>query len=300
MKKIIALLMTLALVISAIALPALAEGDNNTVDEVTTATRETGRGGPGGQQPPAMPGNGQQGGPNGQQPPEMPGNGQNNQGGPNGQQPPEMPGNGQNDMNGQQPPEMPGNNQSSQDSQNAPAMPGSDENSQNDQNDQNSQDSQNGQKPEGGPGNGQQGGKKQPKGKPGQKGEAGQQAPGGEPEKRLDFEQLVKDNVISQEVCDAILTYMKEHAPQDQPQGAAPGGENQTKNQQGGNVPAQGSEPPAKPEGDQNAPGSMEEQLLKDLLDNSVITQEIYDLLLSMLTTETTADTTAETAAAGA
>jgi hypothetical protein len=312
MKKIIALLMTLALVVSAVALPALAEGDNDTVDQVTTATKQTGRGGPGGQQPPQMPGNGQQGGPNGQQPPQMPGNGQNNQGGPNGQQPPEMPGNGQNNQggpngqqppempgngqnnqggpNGQQPPEMPGNGQNSQDSQDgqdsqeAPEMPGSDQNGQNDQN------GPNGQKPEGGPGNGKQGGKKQPMGRP------GQQAPGSEPEKRLDFEQLVKDSVITQEICDAILNYMKEHAPQDQ-QGTAPAAEDQAQDQQSGNAPVQGSEPPAKPEGDQNAPGGMEEQLLKELLDNSVITQEIYDQLLGMLTTT---ETTAETEAAGA
>ena len=252
MKKIIALLMTLALVVSAVALPALAEGDNDTVDQVTTATKQTGRGGPGGQQPPQMPGNGQQGGPNGQQPPEMPGNGQNNQGGPNGQQPPEMPGNGQNNQD----------SQDGQDSQEAPEMPGSDQNGQNDQN------GPNGQKPEGGPGNGKQGGKKQPMGRP------GQQAPGSEPEKRLDFEQLVKDSVITQEICDAILNYMKEHAPQDQ-QGTAPAAEDQAQDQQSGNAPVQGSEPPAKPEGDQNAPGGMEEQLLKELLDNSVITQEI-------------------------
>ena len=255
MKKIIALLMTLALVVSAVALPALAEGDNDTVDQVTTATKQTGRGGPGGQQPPQMPGNGQQGGPNGQQPPQMPGNGQNNQ-----------------------------DSQDGQDSQEAPEMPGSDQNGQNDQN------GPDGQKPEGGPGNGKQGGKKQPMGRP------GQQAPGSEPEKRLDFEQLVKDSVITQEICDAILNYMKEHAPQDQ-QGTAPAAEDQAQDQQSGNAPVQGSEPPAKPEGDQNAPGGMEEQLLKELLDNSVITQEIYDQLLGMLTTT---ETTAETEAAGA
>ena len=255
MKKIIALLMTLALVVSAVALPALAEGDNDTVDQVTTATKQTGRGGPGGQQPPQMPGNGQQGGPNGQQPPEMPGNGQNSQ-----------------------------DSQDGQDSQEAPEMPGRDQNGQNDQN------GPNGQKPEGGPGNGKQGGKKQPMGRP------GQQAPGSEPEKRLDFEQLVKDSVITQEICDAILNYMKEHAPQDQ-QGTAPAAEDQAQDQQSGNAPVQGIEPPAKPEGDQNAPGGMEEQLLKELLDNSVITQEIYDQLLGMLTTT---ETTAETEAAGA
>ena len=46
MKKTLALLMALALVISAIALPALAE--NNTVDQTTSATMQTARGGRGG------------------------------------------------------------------------------------------------------------------------------------------------------------------------------------------------------------------------------------------------------------
>ena len=46
MKKTLALLMALALVISAIALPALAE--NNTVDQTTSATMQTTRGGRGG------------------------------------------------------------------------------------------------------------------------------------------------------------------------------------------------------------------------------------------------------------
>ena len=294
MKKIIALLMTLALLISALALPAFAEEGNETVDQVTSATTATAQGRPNGQQPPMMPGNGQnnQGGPNGQQPPAMPGNGQNGQGGPNGQQPPAMPGSGQNsqsdqnNQNGQQPPEMPGNGQNSQNDQDSQQTT---ETSGNEQNSQNGQDNQNGQQPPEMPGNGQndrKGGK--PQGGRGKKGSADQKAAGGEPEKLLDFEQLVKDGVISQEVCDAILNYMKEHAPQGQTGGTAPAD---------GNAPAQGSEPPAKPDGDQNAPGGMEAQLLQELLDNSVITQEIYDLLLGLLTTT---DTTAETAAAGA
>ena len=291
MKKIIALLMTLALLISALALPAFAEEGNETVDQVTSATTATAQGAPNGQQPPIMPGNGQnnQGGPNGQQPPMMPGNGQNGQGGPNGQQPPAMPGNGQNNQNnqnGQQPPEMPGSGQNSQNDQNSQQTT---ETSGNKQNSQNGQDNQNGQQPPEMPGNGQndrKGGK--PQGGRGKKGSADQNASGGEPEKLLDFEQLVKDGVISQEVCDAILNYMKEHAPQGQTGGTAPAD---------GNAPAQGSEPPAKPDGDQNAPGGMEAQLLQELLDNSVITQEIYDLLLGLLTTT---DATAETAVAGA
>ncbi len=208
MKKTIACLMILALLISAIAIPAFAD------------------------QPPAMPGNGQNN-QNGQQPPAMPAGGQNGPNNQNGQQPPAMPGNGQNgpnNQNGQQPPAMPGN-------------------SQNDQN------SQNGQQPPAMPGN-------------------GQNAPGGEPEKRLDFEQLAKDNVISQEISDAIMAYMKDRAPQAFGDGTAPA--------QGSEPPAQGSEPPAKPEGIQGA-GSMEEDLLKELLESQTITQETYELLTGLL-----------------
>lgn len=93
MKKTIALLMTLALVISAVALPALAEEPAGTVDQATSATRQSGqnnqfsRGGRGGRQ--QMPGQNSQNG----QAPQTPG--QNSQNG----QAPQMP--GQNDQNGQ-------------------------------------------------------------------------------------------------------------------------------------------------------------------------------------------------------
>ena len=93
MKKTIALLMTLALVISAVALPALAEEPAGTVDQATSATRQGGqnsqsaKGGRGGRQ--QMPGQNSQNG----QTPQMPG--QNSQNG----QAPQMP--GQNDQNGQ-------------------------------------------------------------------------------------------------------------------------------------------------------------------------------------------------------
>ena len=79
MKKTIALLMTLALVISAVALPALAEEPAGTVDQATSATRQGGqnsqsaKGGRGGRQ--QMPGQNSQNG----QTPQMPG--QNSQNG---------------------------------------------------------------------------------------------------------------------------------------------------------------------------------------------------------------------------
>lgn len=96
MKKTIALLMTLALVISAVAIPALAE--EPAVDQVTSATRQGGqnsqsaKGGRGGRQ--QMPGQNSQ-------MPQMPG--QNDQ----NSQAPQMP--GQNDQNSQAP-QVPGQN----------------------------------------------------------------------------------------------------------------------------------------------------------------------------------------------
>ena len=95
MKKTIALLMTLALVISAVALPALAEEPAGTVDQATSATRQSGqnsqsaKGGRGG--PQQMPGQNSQNG----QAPQMPG--QNDQ----NSQAPQVP--GQNDQNSRMP-----------------------------------------------------------------------------------------------------------------------------------------------------------------------------------------------------
>ena len=86
MKKTLALLMALALVISAIALPALAE--NNTVDQTTSTTMQTARGGRGGKG--QMPGQNNRN----SQMPQMP-----NQNGQNAQ-PPQMP--DQSGQNGQQ------------------------------------------------------------------------------------------------------------------------------------------------------------------------------------------------------
>ena len=219
-----------------------------------------------------------------QQPPAAPGNGHNNQNGPDNQQFPTMPGNNQNNQNGP-------------DNQQFPAMPGNDQNSQNDQNGQNGQNSRNSQKPSGKPG----------KGRNGRNGINGQQPPAmngsnqnGQPGMRLDFEQLVKDGVIDQELCDKILNYMKEHAPQGQPGGSVPTEDSQSPVQSDGNTPAEGSQPPARPEGVQGQQGGFEEQLLKDLLDNSIITQEQYDLLLARITVaDTEAAAASETTESG-
>ena len=210
MKKVFAIIMVLALAISAIALPALAEETTGAVDQVTTATTQTGRGGRG-SHPQQMPGqNGQQfqmHGQNGQLP-QMPG--QNSQ---NGQQF-QMPGRGNQNMN-------------------------------------------------------------QGKGAAGRFRKAGM---------RLDLDQLLKDGVITREVYDAITNYLKEQVSQ-QADAAVPAEGAEPPALPDGTTPAEGAEPPALPDGTAPAEGSkpqgMEEQLLKDLLDSGVITQEQYDLLLT-------------------
>jgi hypothetical protein len=102
MKKIIALLMTLALMISAVALPALAEETAGAVDQVTSVTQNA-RSAKGGRNDNRQtPGNGQM--------PQMPGqNGQNSQA-PGSGVASQMPGqNVQNGQNGQLPGGFAGN-----------------------------------------------------------------------------------------------------------------------------------------------------------------------------------------------
>ena len=123
--------------------------------------------------------------------------------------------------------------------------------------------------------------------------------------KHLDFDQLLKDGVITQEVYDAIMAYMKEHAlqkadtaapaeetapaegtvPPALPDGTAPAEGTEPPALPDGTAPADGTEPPALPDGAQGEPEAMEEQLLKELLDSGVITQEQYDLLLTKIST---------------
>ena len=214
MKKMFALLMTLALVISVLAVPALAEESTGTVDQVASATTnnnsQDGQTAHGGRQ--QMPG---RGGRNGQVP------GQNSQ---NGQMP-QMP--GQNDQNSQMP-QMPGqNNQSGQ-------MP--------------NQNSQNGQMPGMGGRNGRQG-----NGMNGRNGKAGKQDM---------FAQMLADGVITQEVYDAITAWMNQRMQQ-APQDAS--------------ASADTANAPALPDSTEGA--GAREDLLKELLDSGVITQEQYDVL---------------------
>ena len=223
MKKIIALLMTLALVISVLAVPALAE--ESAVDQDTSATtqNQTAKGGRGGRQ-------------------QMPG-----QNGQNGQMP-QMPGqNGQNTQNGQM-----------------PQMPG-----QNGQNSQNNQNSQNGQQQMPGMGgrNGRQG-----KGMNGRNGKTGIV---------LDLDRLLSEGVITQEVYDAINTWV-----QNQIQNAsAPAEGTEPPALPDGTAPAENSEPPAQPDGTADESATAQLELLKSLLDSGVITQEQYDLLVSAIQT---------------
>ena len=116
MKRIIAVLLSAVMLLTAVT--SLAENDQNsqTVDTVTTASIK----GENGQQPPAMPDGGSNP-QNGQQPPAMPGGDNSNP--QNGQQPPAMPGGGSNPQNGQQPPAMPGDGSNPQNGQQPPAMP---------------------------------------------------------------------------------------------------------------------------------------------------------------------------------
>lgn len=174
MKRILVLLLTAALVIGALSLPALAETTDeaaNTVSSATvqdqqaagnTASREHGNRQKPGQNGQQMPG---QGGPQmpGQQ---MPGQGRQQKPGRNGQQ---MPG-----QNGQQ---MPGQNGQQMPGQNGQQVPGQ----------ENGSTTQG--KGFGGLHNGRHGA-------------------------RLDLDRLLKENVITQEVYDTITEYMKKNAPQ--------------------------------------------------------------------------------------
>ena len=239
MKKVFAILMILALVVSAI--PVFAE-DATGADAATSATVVSGKGGrDNGRDSRQMPGSQQ--GWDGRQP----GNGQN------GQQVPAMPGQGR---NGQQFPGMPGS------AQNAPSVP---DNSQAAPDSENTPDTQ--QVPE-----------TSVKGQTG-RGTRNQVKAGtaGLNKKTAAWlDQLLADGVITQEIHDAIVSYLE--AQQAQAASAEPAEGTDPPALPDGAAPAEGTEPPAVPEGE--APDSPEALLLKQLLDSGVITQEQYDSLL--------------------
>ena len=196
MKKMFALLMTLMIIISAAALPAIAEEGQDQTDTVTSATVPNGRG--------------------------------------NRQGMPQAPGKRQ---DGQQP-QQPGSQQYGQQS----GMP--------------------------------RGGKNTQKARNGRMHNA-------DSRQNQIFDQLLKDGVITQEVYDAIMTYLKEHLPTGQPEAPSQTDGTGVPALPEGQTPAEGETPPALPENPQPEGESAEEQLLKDLLERGVITQEQYDLLCS-------------------
>ena len=301
MKKMLALWMAIALIVSAAAFPALAEQEGETADAVSSATAHSGQEFPTGS--PRTPGNRNSG--SGQQSREIPGQGSQ---GRNGWSFPQMPGNdrssGQDNQNGNAP-QMPGSSQGGQNG-NTPQMPGS------------SEGGQNGTVPQM-PGNDQNGGTQNDRnGKFSRNGgmRGGKPGKNGQNKMRLDFDELLKEGVIDQTVYDAIMAYMKEHAPQQPssspadgtvpaegseppalPDGTAPAEGSEPPALPDGTAPAEGSEPPALPDGTAPAEGSepegMEEALLKELLDNEIISRELYEVLLTRLSETAAAETAA-------
>ena len=266
MKKTIAIIMTLALAASALAIPALADSGDTSTDIAITA-----KGGPGGQ----MRGNGQA--PNGQAPDnsrnngqaqngQVPDNSRNNGQAPNGQGPNNSRNNGQapsgqapdNSRNNGQTP----NGQAPDNSRNNGQIPG-------------------GQASDNGGSNGQVSGGQAPDssrmpeeaGKPGGKG-------------MVSFEDMLKNGVIDQDTYDAIQKYMQENKPEDQ----AP----QAKDDQGNPSRGQEGQEMTPPEGapEMNADAG-EDPMLKVLLEQGVITREQYDAIAAAMAADVTADTAA-------
>ena len=233
MKKVFAILMILALVVSAI--PAFAEDAAGT-DAATSATVASGKGG-------------RSNGRDSRQTPAMPGRGQNGRKG--------MPDSAQNV------PAVPDNSQGSQDSQQqAPVMP---DNSQAAPDSENAPDTQ--QAPDTSV-RGQKGRGTRNQVKTGKNGITKKTTAW--------LDQLLADGVITQEVHDAIVSYLE--AQQAQAAAAEPAEGTEPPALPDGTAPAEGTEPPAAPEAE--APESPEALLLKQLLDSGVITQEQYDALL--------------------
>lgn len=246
MKKGIAILMILALVVSAI--PAFAGETDEPVDTVTSATSAGGQ--------------------------STPGSGQHSR---NGQQAPAMPGRGRDGRNGQQFPGMPGGAQNAPDSRQAPVMP---DNSQAAPDSESTPDAQ--QAPDASI-KGQKGRGTRNQGKTGKAGLTKKTSAW--------LDQLLADGVITQEIHDAIVTWLEAQQvqaaaaepaegaePPALPDGTAPAEGTEPPALPDGTAPAEGTEPPAVPEAE--TPASPEAMLLKQLLDSGVITQEQYDELL--------------------
>ncbi len=298
MKKVFAIILSVSLILAALALPAMAEETQNAA---MTASTLAGRGngpqggrGPGGQrqngqkngQMPGQNGNSE----NGQQAPAMPGQNGNNA---NGQQAPAMPGQNGGEANGQAP-AMPGDpaNGSTENGQQAPAAP---ENTGAEADAASSATSQNGQQaPQKGMApQGKMGGHRGGKDARGMNGKGS-------------FENLLKNGVIDQNTYNAIMDYMKQHAPAGAPNGQAqdgttppamPEGEGSSQAQDGTTPPAmpegaEGTTPPEKPEGE-NGQAPQEDDLLKKLVEEGILTQEQADAVAAAQTAAA-ADSAAE------
>ncbi len=112
----------------------------------------------------------------------------------------------------------------------------------------------------------------------------------GQAPKMINFDEMVKKDVISQETCDKIKAYMEEHKPSDLPEtdGQAPEMNGQPP-QMDGEVPSglpemNGQPPQMNGEAPSDLPETNGESpekdgLLNDLLSNGIITQAEYDAL---------------------
>ena len=121
------------------------------------------------------------------------------------------------------------------------------------------------------------------------------------------MDQLLKDGVITQEVYDAIVAYMQEHAPQQasaadpadgttQAQGTEPPALPNGAGAEGFQAPAmpngaaaEGAQAPAQPDGVQAQGENTEAELLKGLLESGAITQEQYEALMAKIALNATA-----------
>jgi hypothetical protein len=110
----------------------------------------------------------------------------------------------------------------------------------------------------------------------GDKGRASQNQEHGRP--FIDFEACVKDGTISQETYDAIKKYMDENKPERPTAGGEEDSKPEMKDGEKPELPEEG-EKPEKPD------------LLKNLLDAEVITQDEYDALVKRSDEEKAADT---------
>ena len=316
-KRTLACVLGVSLLLTAMAVPALAE-EQNTVPQIQSSdvTAKGGRpgngrmqNGPQGQ----MPGNGNQNGPQGQ----MPGNGNQNQSGPRGQ----MPGNGSQNQNGPQG-QMPGNgsqNQNGQQGQTPDAnsqatpvnpAPGTEnqnaENGQNTngQNAENSQNAENGQNGTNGNNTGKQNrGKGGRPGRNGGKQAAGQQAPAAP----FDLKVLVEKGIIDQETADKIEEYLQNNAPAQPAEGQAPADGTAPAQPEENQAAAEGTTPPEAPVNGQMPPEmpagtaqGLPAELTAKLVEEGLLTQEQADAISALNAAGGTEAAASEAAAASA